>query len=143
MKGKFKKFLLILNAICGVLVFVIGTFILATGLFISIHERVIPPVIISTPISIFLFYLVYYHFVINKTKLKNLTDKQEKFIRMSSVISIVVFSISLTSMLMAIIGCLIYGPLAEPGFFFCFIGVAVFSALLVFYNVLMYKIINK
>lgn len=143
MKGKFKKFLLILNAICGVLVFVIGTFILATGLFISIRERVIPPVIISTPISIFLFYLAYYHFVINKTKLKNLTDKQEKFIRMSSVISIVVFSISLTSMLMAIIGCLIYGPLAEQGFFFCFIGVAVFSALLVFYNVLMYKIINK
>lgn len=38
MKGKFKKFLLILNAICGVLVFVIGTFILATGLFISIRE---------------------------------------------------------------------------------------------------------
>lgn len=143
MKGKFKKFLLILNAICGVLVFVIGTFILATGLFISIRERVIPPVIILTPISIFLFYLAYYHFVINKTKLKNLTDKQEKFIRMSSVISIVVFSISLTSMLMAIIGCLIYGPLAEPGFFFCFIGVAVFSTLLVFYNVLMYKIINK
>lgn len=70
MKGKFKKFLLILNAICGVLVFVIGTFILATGLFISIRERVIPPVIISTPISIFLFYLAYYHLLLIKLNLK-------------------------------------------------------------------------
>ena len=136
MNKQFGKFHSILNIICGLLVLFTGVLILAIGIFISIREQVIPPVMILTPISVFLFYLAYYHFIVNKTKLKNLTDKQERFIHKACVISIVVFSVVLLSMLMAIIGCLMYGPLVEMGFLFYFIGVAIFSALLVFESVL-------
>ena len=139
MNKQFSKFHSILNIICGLLVLFIGVLLLATGIFISIREQVIPPVIILTPISVFLFYLAYYHFIVNKTKLKNLTDKQERFIHKACVISIVVFSVILLSMLMAIIGCLMYGPLVETGFLFYFIGVAIFSALLVIESVLINK----
>ena len=139
MNKHFSKFHSILNIICGLLVLFIGVLLLATGIFISIREQVIPPVMILTPISVFLFYLAYYHFIINKTKLKNLTDKQERFIHKACVISIVVFSVVLLSMLMVIIGCLMYGPLVEPGFLFYFIGVAIFSALLVIESVLINK----
>ena len=139
MNKHFSKFHSILNIICGLLVLFIGVLLLATGIFISIREQVIPPVMILTPISVFLFYLAYYHFIINKTKLKNLTDKQEKFIHKACMISIIVFSVLLLSMLMVIIGCLMYGPLAEPGLLFYFIGVAIFSALLVIESVLINK----
>ena len=139
MNKQFGKFHSILNIICGLLVLFIGVLLLATGIFISIREQVIPPVMILTPISVFLFYLAYYHFIVNKTKLKNLTDKQERFIHKACVISIVVFSVVLLSMLMVIIGCLMYGPLVETGFLFYFIGVAIFSALLVIESVLINK----
>ena len=139
MNKQFGKFHSILNIICGLLVLFTGVLLLATGIFISIREQVIPPVMILTPISVFFFYLAYYHFIVNKTKLKNLTDKQERFIHKACVISIVVFSVILLSMLMAIIGCLMYGPLVETGFLFYFIGVAIFSALLVIESVLINK----
>ena len=139
MNKHFSKFHSILNIICGLLVLFIGVLILATGIFVSIREQVIPPVMILTPISVFLFYLAYYHFIVNKTKLKNLTDKQERFIHKACMISIVVFSVVLLSMLMVIIGCLMYGPLVETGFLFYFIGVAIFSALLVIESVLINK----
>ena len=139
MNKHFSKFHSILNIICGLLVLFIGVLILATGIFVSIREQVIPPVMILTPISVFLFYLAYYHFIVNKTKLKNLTDKQERFIHKACMISIVVFSVILLSMLMVIIGCLMYGPLVETGFLFYFIGVAIFSALLVIESVLINK----
>ena len=139
MNKQFGKFHSILNIICGLLVLFIGVFLLAAGIFISIREHVIPPVIILTPVSVFLFYLAYYHFIVNKTKLKNLTDKQKRFIHKACMISIVVFSIVLLSMLMLIIGCLMYGPLVETGFLFSFIGVAIFSALLVIESVLIKK----
>ena len=139
MNKQFGKIHSILNIICGLLVLFIGVLLLATGIFISIREQVIPPVMILTPISVFLFYLAYYHFIINKTKLKNLTDKQERFIHKACMISIIVFSVVLLSMLMVIIGCLMYGPLVEPGFLFYFIGVAIFSALLVIESVLINK----
>ena len=138
MNKQFGKFHSILNIICGLLVLFIGVLLLATGIFISIREQVIPPVMILTPISVFLFYLAYYHFIVNKTKLKNLTDKQERFIHKACVISIVVFSVVLLSMLMVIIGFLMYG-LVETGFLFYFIGVAIFSALLVIESVLINK----
>ena len=139
MNKHFSKFHSILNIICGLLVLFIGVLLLATGIFISIRKQVIPPVMILTPISVFLFYLAYYHFIVNKTKLKNLTDKQERFIHKACMISIVVFSVVLLSMLMVIIGCLMYGPLVETGFLFYFIGVAIFSALLVIESVLINK----
>ena len=139
MNKHFSKFHSILNIICGLLVLFIGVLILATGIFVSIREQVIPPVMILTPISVFLFYLAYYHFIINKTKLKNLTDKQERFIHKACMISIIVFSEVLLSMLMMIIGSLMCGPLAAPGLLFCFIGVAIFSALLVIDSVLIIK----
>ena len=139
MNKHFSKFHSILNIICGLLVLFIGVLILATGIFISIREQVIPPVMILTPISVFLFYLAYYHFIVNKTKLKNLTDKQERFIHKACMISIVVFSVVLLSMLMVIIGCLMYGPLVDPVLLFYPIGVAIFSALLVIESVLINK----
>ena len=139
MNKHFSKFHSILNIICGLLVLFLGVLLLATAIFVSISEQVIPPVMILTPISVFLFYLAYYHFIVNKTKLKNLTDKQERFIHKACVISNVVFSVVLLSMLMVIIGCLMYGPLAEPGLLFYFIGVAIFSALLVIESVLINK----
>ena len=139
MNKQFGKFHSILNIICGLFVLFIGVLLLAAGIFISIREQVIPPVMILTPISVFLFYLAYYHFIVNKTKLKNLTDKQERFIHKVCMISIVVFSVVLLSMLMVIIGCLMYGPLVETGFLFYFIGVAIFSALLVIESVLINK----
>ena len=139
MNKHFSKFHSILNIICGLLVLFIGVLILATGIFVSIREQVIPPVMILTPISVFLFYLAYYHFIINKTKLKNLTDTQERFIHKACMISIIVFSEVLLSMLMMIIGSLMYGPLAAPGLLFCFIGGAIFSALLVIDSVLIIK----
>ena len=138
MNKQFGKFHSILNIICGLLVLFIGVLLLATGIFISIRKQVIPPVMILTPISVFLFYLAYYHFIVNKTKLKNLTDKQERFIHKACVISIIVFSVVLLSMLMVIIGFLMYG-LVETGFLFYFIGVAIFSALLVIESVLINK----
>ena len=139
MNKQFGKFHSILNIICGLFVLFIGVLLLAAGIFISIREQVIPPVMILTTISVFLFYLAYYHFIVNKTKLKNLTDKQERFIHKACMISIVVFSVVLLSMLMVIIGCLMYGPLVETGFLFYFIGVAIFSALLVIESVLINK----
>ena len=139
MNKRFGKFHSILNIICGLLVLFIGVLLLPTGIFISIREQVIPPVMIFTPISVFFFYLAYYHFIVNKTKLKNLTDKQERFIHKACMISIVVFSLVLLSMLMAIIGCLMYGPLVDPGLLFYPIGVAIFSALLVIESVLINK----
>ena len=139
MNKQFGKFHSILIIICGLLVLFIGVLLLATGIFISIREQVIPPVMILTPISVFFFYLAYYHFIVNKTKLKNLTDKQERFIHNACMISIVVFSLSFLSMLMAIIGCLMYGPLVDPGLLFYLIGVAIFSAILVIESVLINK----
>ena len=139
MNKQFGKFHSILNIICGLFVLFIGVLLLAAGIFISIREQVIPPVMILTPISVFLFYLAYYHFIINKTKLKNLTDKQERFIHKACMISIVVFSVVLLSALMVIRGFLKYGPLVETGFLFYFIGVAIFSALLVIESVLINK----
>ena len=139
MNKQFGKFHSILNIICGLLVLFIGVLLLAAGIFISIREQVIPPVMILTPISVFLFYLAYYHFIVHKTKLKNLTGKQERFIHKACMISIVVFSVVLLSALMVIRGCLKYGPLVEPGFLFYFIGVAIFSALLVIESVLINK----
>ena len=139
MNKQFGKFHSILNIICGLLVLFIGVLILAAGIFVSIREQVIPPVMILTPISVFLFYLAYYHFIINKTKLKNLTDKQERFIHKACIISIIVFSEVLLSALMMITGSLMCGPLAAPGLLFCFIGVAIFSALLVIESVLINK----
>ena len=139
MNKHFSKFHSILNIICGLLVLFIGVLILATGIFVSIREQVIPPVMILTPISVFLFYLAYYHFIVNKTKLKNLTDKQERFIHKACMISIIVFSVVLLSALMVIRRCLKYGPLVETGFLFYFIGVAIFSALLVIESVLINK----
>ena len=139
MNKQFGKFHSILNIICGLFVLFIGVLLLAAGIFISIREQVIPPVMILTPISVFLFYLAYYHFIINKTKLKNLTDKQERFIHKACMISIIVFSEVLLSMLMMIIGSLMSGPLVLPGLLFCFIGVAIFSALLVIDSVLAIK----
>ena len=139
MNKHFSKFHSILNIICGLLVLFIGVLLLATGIFISIREQVIPPVMILTPISVFLFYLAYYHFIVNKTKLKNLTDKQERFIHKACMISIIVFSVALLSMLMVITGSLMSGPLVEPGFLFFFIGAAIFSALLVIESVLIIK----
>ena len=139
MNKHFSKFHSILNIICGLLVLFIGVLILASGIFVSIREQVIPPVMILTPISVFLFYLAYYHFIINKTKLKNLTDKQERFIHKACIISIIVFSEVLLSALMMITGSLMRGPLAAPGLLFCFIGVAIFSALLVIESVLIIK----
>ena len=139
MNKHFSKFHSILNIICGLLVLFIGVLLLPTGIFISIREQVIPPVMILTPISVFLFYLAYYHFIVNKTKLKNLTDKQERFIHKACMISIIVFSVALLSMLMVITGSLMSGPLVEPGFLFFFIGAAIFSALLVIESVLIIK----
>ena len=51
MNKHFSKFHSILNIICGLLVLFIGVLILAAGIFVSIREQVIPPVMILTPIN--------------------------------------------------------------------------------------------
>ena len=144
MKKRFyNKALFIFNIICGVLVAIIGILLLSSGIFVSIVAKVIPPFIILSLLSSLFLFLAYYYFIVVKTKLMNLTTKQERKIDHWSVISIIVFGMGFISAMIIIIGILIYGPLVEQGFLYCFIGEALLSSILVLNNFLIRIYLNR